>query len=100
MPPCDVGAGQIFKSLQQSRFIFAKILVRDNRGSPDFQVTSQNLPYFCQSLTRDDRGSSNFKSLQQKPLFLQNFQLVIIRAVQILKTFSKKLLYFCENLSS
>ena len=40
MQTSDVGAGQIFKSLQQNRFIFAKISARDNRGSPDFQVTS------------------------------------------------------------
>ena len=40
MPACDVGAGQIFKSLQQNHFIFGKIIARDNRGSPDFQVTS------------------------------------------------------------
>ena len=40
MPACHIGAGQIFKSLQQNRFIFAKISARDNMGSPNFQVTS------------------------------------------------------------
>ena len=40
MPASIVGARQIFKSLQQNRFIFAKISARDNMGSPNFQVTS------------------------------------------------------------
>ena len=35
-----IGAGQISKSLQQNRFIFAKISARDNRGIPKYQVAS------------------------------------------------------------
>ena len=35
-----IGAGQISISLQQNRFIFGKISARDNRGIPNFQVTS------------------------------------------------------------
>ena len=47
MPACVVGAGQIFKSLQQNRFIFVKISARDNRGSSDFENTLTKLLYFC-----------------------------------------------------
>ena len=40
MPARVAGARQIFKSIQQNRFGFAQIEARDNRGSPDFQVSS------------------------------------------------------------
>ena len=103
-----IGECQIFKSHQENRFIFAKTSARDNTGSPNFQVNSQYLPYFCQSSARDNRGSSNrfnktalflrkfqfvikgevqiFKSLQQNYFILRKFQLVITGPVQIFKT--------------
>ena len=69
-----IGDGQIFKSHQQNLFILGKSLLRDNRGSANFQGTSK-LSYFCNNFS-SWRGSSNFQMT------------------------SLNLVYFCENFIS
>ena len=66
---------QIFKSLQQDRFIFEK------------------------SSAGDKWDSSSCQNIQQNALFLRNFQLVIIGAVQIFKTLQQNCLIF-EKISA
>ena len=44
-----IRAGQIFRLYHQNFLIFEKISACDNRDSPNFQIASTNLPYFCEN---------------------------------------------------
>ena len=75
---------------------FWQRLARDDRGSSNFQNTSTKLLYFCifaKISAHDNKGSSNFQITSTKRFFLQKFQLVIIGAVQILKTLQQNVLF-------
>ena len=75
---------RIFKWHHQNCLIFAKISVRYNRGSSNFQMASLNLGYFCENFHSWLLGQLKFSSeCKRIALFSCTLLIVIIGPVRL-----------------